>query len=85
MSRDPAIAAAQRAWESDHQAVGAYRPGYDEGFRTPAPMEAAADEALKPLRAKVEQLRKDYPNSDSVRRVLDELAPLIYHAAELGR
>lgn len=47
---DPAVEAAQRAWASNEALDGIdYSPG-EGGFWTPDAMEAAAREALKPIR-----------------------------------
>jgi hypothetical protein len=48
-STDPAVAAARRAWYAHGQLPWPYMPG-EHGLWSPDAMEAAAGEALKPLR-----------------------------------
>lgn len=84
---DPAVEAAQRAWEADDVAVGRYSPGYDDGFRTPAPMEAAAREMAKPIRDWFHSQQEKWVNGQGgiSPMQLTELAPLIFSSEELER
>ncbi|MEW2483613.1 hypothetical protein AB0876_28905 [Mycobacterium sp. NPDC049093] len=73
---DPAIEAAQRAWEAD---------GLRDGWKALAV--AASREALMPIREKYQELLRFYEGSVEVGpwRILDDLAKLIYTTEELDR
>lgn len=63
---DPAVEAARCAWESSDDDISQnipYRAG-EPGIWTPAPMEAAAREALKPIRDRHRPFTRDYPGGD---------------------
>ncbi|MEN4397487.1 hypothetical protein [Mycolicibacterium conceptionense] len=72
--RDPAVAAAQRAWST-------WEDDVDERLAI-----AAAREMARPIREKFQELmRRYYAQSPAAANLLDELAPLIYTTEELGQ
>jgi hypothetical protein len=76
---DPAIEAAQRAWE-EYEAQG--------GVWKPEALRLAAREALKPIRATYARWESAFGGCrgevpEMVQVLLDELAPLIYTTEEL--
>lgn len=89
---DPVILAAQRAWDGEDPLGGVpYMPG-DQGIWTPEAMEAAASEALRPIRERhthwVAELEKSpLPATAGAIAlvVLADLAPLIFTTEELER
>ncbi|USH45576.1 hypothetical protein SEA_PHABULOSO_81 [Gordonia phage Phabuloso] len=94
MSGDPAIAAAQRAWDARYvgRLVSVVESAAHDGLGALAI--AAAREALAPLREVVEQARTCTPYDtrdigeavlyDSFTDFLDELSALLYSSEELG-
>ncbi|WP_157226755.1 hypothetical protein [Gordonia soli] len=72
LRRDPAVAAAQRAWDRGTEPD----LGYDD-------MIAAAREALAPIRAVAARYEDDYIGGFSIDDILTELRPLIYAEEEL--
>lgn len=86
----PAVEAAQRAWTERYPngSVLLASSAYQDGIGALAI--AAAREALKPVQAKCEELDRLFGDSSTyvaigVRRVLQDLAPLIYTTEELER
>ncbi|QHJ86412.1 hypothetical protein SEA_KUWABARA_76 [Gordonia phage Kuwabara] len=89
MSGDPAIAAAQRAWDARYvgRLVSAVESAAHDGLGALAI--AAAREMAAPVRDVVEQLCVDlmnYPEErwpSLIRSALSELDPLLYSSSEL--
>lgn len=74
MSGDPAVKAARRAWNA--------MPTADKTSRK-AVGEAAAREALRPIREECERLKRINVPGDDVHMVVDRLAKFIYPTKEL--
>lgn len=89
---DPAVEAAQQAWELNLETDFPYKPG-EPGIWSPDAMEAAAREALKPIRDLHQELDGLFGIASmdasgvaaGVRMVLSRLAPLIYTTEEMER
>lgn len=79
---DPAVEAAQRAWDALQRKSGW---GPEE---IPQELAAAAREALKPIRELYEQMNSPLPDGfelpGGVKYLLERLAPLIFTTEELG-
>ncbi|CPR34345.1 Uncharacterised protein [Mycobacteroides abscessus subsp. abscessus] len=90
MTTDPVVRAAQRAWDAKDPLDGiAYVPG-DHGIWTPEAMEAAACEALKPIRAVLDKLAADTepPCGPATRiqlfeKAISDLSLLVFRTEEL--
>ncbi|OMC44727.1 hypothetical protein A5742_27535 [Mycolicibacterium fortuitum] len=81
---DPAIEAAQRAWASNEALDGIdYSPG-EGGFWTPDAMEAAAREALKPIRDEMDELYVRAKHLESQMLAADDAASASRFANELA-
>lgn len=73
---DPAVVAAQRAWDALPEQSYATREQV---------MEAAAREALKPIRAWMERIAAYEAGADIECPSLSDLTPLVYPTEELER